>query len=51
MKTDSLWADSLMQTLPEVMVVGERPVVKASAGKLEYDLPRLIEGKPVGQHL
>ena len=47
MKTDSLWADSLMQTLPEVMVVGERPVVKASAGKLEYDLPRLIEGKPV----
>ena len=47
MKTDSLWADSLMQTLPEVMVTGERPVVKALAGKLEYDLPRIIEGKPV----
>ena len=47
MKTDSLWADSLVQTLPEVMVTGERPVVKAMAGKLEYDLPRLIEGKPV----
>ena len=46
MKTDSLWADSLMQTLPEVMVTGERPVVKALAGKLEYDLQRLIEGKP-----
>ena len=46
MKTDSLWADSLMQTLPEVMVTGERPVVKAKAGKLEYDLQRLIEGKP-----
>ena len=43
MRTDSLWADSLMQTLPEVMVTGERPVVKALAGKLEYDLPRLIE--------
>ena len=45
--TDSLWADSLVRTLPEVMVTGERPVVKAKAGKLEYDLPRLIEGKPV----
>ena len=29
------------------MVTGERPVVKALAGKLEYDLPRIIEGKPV----
>ena len=37
-KTDSLWADSLVQTLPEVMVTGERPVVRAKAGKLEYDL-------------
>ena len=46
-KTDSLWADSLVRTLPEVMVTGERPVVKAKAGRLEYDLPRLIEGKPV----
>ena len=46
-KTDSLWADSLVQTLPEVMVVGERPVVRAKAGKLEYDLQRIIEGKPV----
>ena len=39
--------DSLYRSLPEVMVVGERPVVKALAGKLQYDLPRLIEGKPV----
>ena len=46
-KTDSLWADSLVQTLPEVMVTGERPVVRAKAGKLEYDLQRIIEGKPV----
>ena len=45
-KTDSLWADSLVRTLPEVMVTGERPVVKAKAGRLEYDLPRIIEGKP-----
>lgn len=39
--------DSLYRHLPEVMVVGERPVVKASAGKLEYDLPRMIKDRPV----
>ena len=32
-KTDSLWADSLVQTLPEVMVTGERPVVGAGQGR------------------
>ena len=35
--------DSLYRSLPEVMVVGERPVVKAMQGKLVYDLPRLIQ--------
>lgn len=39
--------DSLYRNLPEVLVVGERPVVKASAGKLEYDLPRMIRDRPV----
>ena len=39
--------DSLYRHLPEVMVTGERPVVKASAGKLEYDLPRMIKDRPV----
>ena len=39
--------DSLYRSLPEVMVTGERPVVKARAGRLEYDLPRIIENKPV----
>lgn len=39
--------DSLYRNLPEVLVVGERPVVKASAGKLEYDLPRMIQNRPV----
>ena len=39
--------DSLYRNLPEVMVVGRRPVVKAEAGKLVYDLPRLIKEKPV----
>ena len=52
-KTDSLsldnngMIDSIFQSLPEVMVKGERPVVKAEAGKLVYDLPRMIEEKPV----
>ena len=39
--------DSLYQTLPEVMVTGERPIVKAAQGKLVYDLPRLIQNLPV----
>lgn len=39
--------DSLFQTLPEVMVLGERPIVKAEQGKLVYDLPRLISKLPV----
>lgn len=47
---DSLSADhrldSLYRTLPEVLVQGERPVVRAQAGKLVYDLPRLLGGKP-----
>ena len=39
--------DSLYQTLPEVMITGERPIVKAAQGKLVYDLPRLIRNLPV----
>ncbi len=52
-KTDSLsydnngMIDSIFQSLPEVMVKGEKPVVKAEAGKLVYDLLRMIEEKPV----
>ena len=41
---DSIDVDSLYQTLPEVMVKGERPIVKAEGAKLVYDLPRLIQG-------
>lgn len=37
--TGDVQTDSLFQTLPEVMVEGERPVVKALPGRLEYDLP------------
>ena len=39
--------DSLYQSLPEVMITGERPIVKAQPGKLIYDLPRLIASQPV----
>lgn len=39
--------DSLFQQLPEVLVKGERPVVKAERGKLVYDLPRMVERLPV----
>ena len=52
-KTDSLsigsdgMIDSIFQSLPEVMIKGERPVVKVEAGKLVYDLPRMIQEKPV----
>ena len=35
------YMDSLFQQLPEVLVKGERPVVKAERGKLIYDLPRM----------
>ena len=45
--TGDVQADSLFQALPEVMVEGERPVVKALPGRLEYDLPRMIAQKPV----
>ena len=39
--------DSLYQSLPEIMVTGERPVVKAEQGKLVYDLPRILHEMPV----
>ncbi|WP_291530721.1 outer membrane beta-barrel family protein [Bacteroides sp. UBA939] len=39
--------DSLYQSLPEVMITGQRPIVKAEPGKLVYDLPRLILNLPV----
>ncbi len=39
--------DSIYQSLPEVMITGQRPIVKAEQGKLVYDLPRLIGNLPV----
>lgn len=45
--TTFLYMDSLFQQLPEVLVRGERPVIKAEKGKLIYDVPRIIEKLPV----
>jgi len=42
-----LFLDSLFMELPEVMIKGERPIVKSEEGKLVYDLPRLVENLPV----
>lgn len=41
------YMDSLFQELPEVMITGERPIVKAEQGKLVYDVPRLVGNLPV----
>lgn len=41
------YIDSIYKELPEVMVTGERPIVKAEEGKLVYDLPRLVTDLPV----
>lgn len=45
MQNDRL--DSPYQELPEILIKGERPIVKAESGKLVYDLPRLIQDKGV----
>lgn len=39
--SDSLRLDSIVRTLPEVMVSGERPVVKVRGSALVYDVSRL----------
>ena len=44
---DRAYIDSLYRELPEVMITGERPVVKAEQGKLVYDVPRLVSSLPV----
>ena len=40
---DSLRMDSIIHALPEVMVKGERPVVKVEGSKLVYDMPQLLK--------
>lgn len=39
--------DSITVDLPEGFVKAERPLVKVSEGKLQYDIPNLVKDKPV----
>lgn len=45
--SDSIKMDSIIHNLPEIMVSGERPIVKINKGKLTYDMNKLIENKGV----
>ncbi len=45
--SDSLALDSMIHSLPEVMVKGERPLAVAHGSAISYDLPRLIANKGV----
>lgn len=44
---DSLRMDSIVHALPEVMVKGERPIVKVAGSKLVYDMPQLLKKEGV----
>ena len=44
-KADSLHMDSVVHTLPDVMIKGERPLAKVQGSAIIYDLPRLIAKK------
>ncbi|MDD5992651.1 MAG: signal protein, partial [Prevotellaceae bacterium] len=39
--------DSLFQTLPELMVTGNKPIVKVEGAKLVFDVNQLTKDKPV----
>lgn len=45
-QTDSLDIFSVYENLPEVMVVGERPIVKLEEGKLSYNMSVMLERIP-----
>ena len=45
--TDSINVDSVIRSLPEVMVKGERPLAVVHGSAITYDLPRIIEKKGV----
>ena len=43
---DSLTMETMMHNLPEVMVKGSRPIVKAERGMLSYNMPLLLKQLP-----
>ena len=45
-QTDSLTMETMLHNLPEVMVKGSRPIVKAERGMLSYNMPLLLKQLP-----
>ena len=45
-QTDSLTMETMLHNLPEVMVKGFRPIVKAERGMLSYNMPLLLKQLP-----
>ena len=45
-QTDSLTMETMLHNLPEVMVKGSRPIVKAERGMLSYNMPLLLKQFP-----
>ena len=43
---DSLTMETMMHNIPEVMVKGSRPIVKAERGMLSYNMPLLLKQLP-----
>ena len=43
---DSLTMETMLHNLPEVMVKGSRPIVKAERGMLSYNMPLLLKQLP-----
>ena len=43
---DSLTMETMMHNIPEVMVKGSRPIVKAERGMLSYNIPLLLKQLP-----
>ena len=45
-QTDSLTMETMLHNLPEVMVKGSRPIVKAERAMLSYNMPLLLKQLP-----
>ena len=45
-QNDSLTMENMMHNLPEIMVKGSRPIVKAERGMLSYNMPLLMKQLP-----
>ena len=45
-QTDSLTMETMLHNLPEIMVKGSRPIVKAERGMLSYNMPLLLKQLP-----